>query len=36
MKAGKRRWGFLDVLKDALLSVEGQMEEDKRRKRKKW
>ncbi len=35
MKAGKRRWGFLDVLKDALLSVEGQMEEDKRRKRKK-
>jgi len=35
MRAGKRRWGFLDVLKDALLSVEGQMEEDKRRKRKK-
>lgn len=35
MKAGKRRWGFLDVLKDALLSVEGQMEEDKKRRRKK-
>ncbi len=35
MKEGKRRWGFLDVLKDALLSVEGQMEEDKRRRRKK-
>mgnify|MGYP000495121193 CR=1 FL=1 len=35
MKEGKRRWGFLDVLKDALLSVEGQMEEDKKRRRKK-
>ncbi|MCD6456834.1 MAG: CBS domain-containing protein [Methanophagales archaeon] len=34
-KAGKRRWDFIDVLKDALLSVEGQMEEDKKRRRKK-
>jgi len=33
-KVGKRRWSFVDVLKDALLSVEGQMEEDKKRRRK--
>jgi CBS domain-containing protein len=31
-KAGKRRWDFIDVLKDALLSVEGQIEEDKKRR----
>jgi hypothetical protein len=31
-KAEKRRWDFIDVLKDALLSVEGQIEEDKKRR----
>lgn len=35
MKAGKRRWDFIDVLKDALHSVERQMEEDQERKREK-
>jgi len=35
MKAGKRRWDFIAVLKDALLSVEGQIEEDKKRRLKK-
>jgi CBS domain-containing protein len=35
VKAGKRRWDFIDVLKDAFLSVEGQMEEDKGRKQLK-
>jgi len=34
-KAGKRRWDFIEVLKDALLSVEGQLEEDRGRKRLK-
>jgi CBS domain-containing protein len=34
-KAGKRRWDFIEVLKDALLSVEGQIEEDRGRKRLK-
>ena len=31
VKGKKRRWDFIDVLKAALLSVEGQIEEDKRR-----
>ena len=31
-REGKRRWDFVDVLKDALLSVEGQIEEEKKRK----
>lgn len=35
MKVGKRRWDFIAVLKDALLSVEGQIEEDKKRRLKK-
>lgn len=34
-KVGKRRWDFIEVLKDALLSVESQMEEDRGRKRLK-
>jgi len=34
-KTGKRRWDFIEVLKDALLSVEGQLEEDRGRKRLK-
>ncbi len=34
VRAGKRRWDFIDVLKDALLSVEGQIEEDKERRLK--
>ena len=34
-KAGKRRWDFIEVLKDALLSVEGQIEEDRGRRRLK-
>jgi CBS domain-containing protein len=34
-KVGKRRWDFIEVLKDALLSVEGQIEEDRGRKRLK-
>ena len=32
-KVRKRRWDFLEVLKDALLSVERQIEEDRERKR---
>ena len=32
-KVRKRRWDFIDVLKDALLSVERQIEEDRGRKR---
>jgi CBS domain-containing protein len=35
VKEGKRRWDFVDVLKDALLSVESQIEEDRDRKRQK-
>jgi CBS domain-containing protein len=34
-KVRKRRWDFIEVLKDALLSVERQIEEDRGRKRKK-
>ncbi|PXF51747.1 MAG: CBS domain-containing protein [Candidatus Methanophagaceae archaeon] len=34
-KAGKRRWDFVGVLKDALLSVERQIEEDRERGRKR-
>ncbi len=34
VRAGKRRWDFIDVLKDALLSVEGQIEEDKEKRLK--
>jgi CBS domain-containing protein len=34
-KTEKRRWDFIEVLKDALLSVEGQIEEDRGRKRLK-
>ncbi len=34
VRAGKRRWDFIDVLKDALLSVEGQIEEDKKKRLK--
>ncbi len=34
VRAEKRRWDFIDVLKDALLSVEGQIEEDKERRLK--
>ena len=29
----KRRWDFVEVLKDALLSVERQIEEDRERRR---
>ncbi len=32
-KVRKRRWDFIEVLKDALLSVERQIEEDQGRKR---
>lgn len=32
-KVRKRRWDFIEVLKDALLSVERQIEEDRGRKR---
>jgi len=35
VKEGKRRWDFIDVLKDALLSVESQIEEDRGRRRSK-
>ena len=34
-KVRKRRWDFIEVLKDALLSVERQIEEDRGRKRRK-
>ena len=34
-KVRKRRWDFVEVLKDALLSVERQIEEDRGRKRTK-
>ena len=34
VRAGKRRWDFIDVLKDALLSVEEQIEEDKEKRLK--
>jgi len=34
-KVRKRRWDFIEVLKDALLSVERQIEEDRGRKRKR-
>ncbi len=34
-KVRKRRWDFIEVLKDALLSVERQIEEDRGRKRTK-
>ena len=34
VKAGKRRWDFAAVLKDALVSVEGQIEEDRSRRKK--
>ncbi|MBA5942276.1 MAG: CBS domain-containing protein [Methanophagales archaeon] len=34
MKFKKRRWDFIDVLKDALLAVERQIEEDRDRKQK--
>ncbi len=34
MKAGKRRWDFIAVLKAALLSVGGQIEEDRKRRLK--
>jgi len=34
VKAGKRRWDFIAVLKDAFLSVEGQIEEDRSRRKK--
>ncbi len=35
VKEGKRRWDFVDVLKDALVSVESQIDEDRGRKRSK-
>jgi len=34
-KVRKRRWDFIEVLKDALLSVERQIEEDSGRRRTK-
>lgn len=34
VKAGKRRWDSIAVLKDALVSVEGQIEEDRSRRKK--
>jgi CBS domain-containing protein len=34
-KVRKRRWDFIEVLKDALLSVERQIEEDRDRRRTK-
>lgn len=35
MKVRKRRWNFIEVLKDALLSVERQIAEDRGRRRTK-
>ncbi|HID20502.1 MAG TPA: CBS domain-containing protein [Methanophagales archaeon] len=35
VKTEKRRWDFVEVLKDALLSVEGQIEEDRGRRQMK-
>lgn len=35
VKAEKRRWDFIEVLKDALLSVEVQIEEDRGRRQMK-
>ena len=33
VKADKRRWDFMEVLKDALMSVRGQIEHDRGRGR---